>query len=455
MIERACCALYIGLLPVMIIPDLPVVGHKLQLADGVFACWLLACCAGGNLRGLLRVSHPVTAALLLLLSVAVVTTLTAKHILIGSVELLGIVYLVALYHLLLRVITTWQDWRRVICLWVWVSTGVAVAGIAGVGLGYLGVATPLATRMDGFYHILAHPFWVGTSTFLASPTPNMVYGYLHVGMFLSLGLLVSASGSDRMAYAAAVGLHLLGIALSYSRGWVSGMFGLLVFVWPFRTTVARVFSHALFAAWLVVAGGIGVLSEWSIRDVIVTQRPVSPAPSAEEHDRYYPYLQQDVPIRQLRVEAIVAPFMRPFLRQAAVQMWKERPLLGVGPGNFSYELFRRRATGEQAWWGLEVREPWDPHSTYLGMLAEMGIGGALALLALLGAAVWQIAQAVKTAGPPHRRLVWALLSCVCGYLILAWDDDLLTKRWLWVVLALGGSAYQLSRPSHHPATPMS
>jgi O-antigen ligase len=95
-----------------------------------------------------------------------------------------------------------------------------------------------------------------------------------------------------------------------------------------------------------------------------------------------------------------------------------------------------------SWPALKVHGAWDPHSTYFGALAEMGLGGLLAVFAVFVAGLWQIVRAYQAAPARHRALVWALLAAMLGYLLMGIDDDLLTKRWWWLGLAMGGSAYQ-------------
>ncbi len=317
-------------------------------------------------------------------------------------------------------------------------------GILGVILGRLGVATGLAVLHSPLYQVgaIQHPFWVATSTFWASPTPNMVYGYLHVGIFLAVGLCCRpGSWPQRLWWMGAVAIHLVAIGLSYSRGWTALLLGLLVFLWQFRSRLVVAVSHVLFLLFVLLTVFIHMISNYYIRDVSLAIQDADARTSRAE----YHYLQPDVPLKQVRVEAIVGPFIRPYLRRAALSMVQQRPWLGIGPGNFSQEIYRRQAQDGKRWGGLRVETPWDPHSTYFGTLAELGVPGVVALLALLGVALRQLLHPLRYAvAGEYTPLVWAVLSCLVGYLLFAVDDDLLTKRWLWCVLGLGGSAWVLS-----------
>lgn len=77
--------------------------------------------------------------------------------------------------------------------------------------------------------------------------------------------------------------------------------------------------------------------------------------------------------------------------QAAWHMIQERPLVGMGPGNFSIAYERLVYSGQTPTW----IKPWydsrgHAHNYYLHIAAESGLIGALAYLVWLGS-VWYIA----------------------------------------------------------------
>jgi hypothetical protein len=65
--------------------------------------------------------------------------------------------------------------------------------------------------------------------------------------------------------------------------------------------------------------------------------------------------------------------------RVALDQWTDRPLIGVGAGNYYRDYFRERRTVE------DVRQP---HSVELQVLAETGLLGGLALLAFIAAVVF-------------------------------------------------------------------
>lgn len=426
----------------MILKGLPIVGTKLQLADLVFLIPLSAMFVGlWQRRGRVRLT-PLISGWGLFLTCATLSTIGSIDLKVSLLELIAFGYMALLCLVVINTVTSWALWLQTIEVWVATSALVALLGIIGVVLGTAGMATPLAFHYPPLYElsVLKRPFWVASSTFWASPTPSMAYGYLHIGFFLSVGMLVKQSRIPaRLWYAAALVIHTVGIVLTYSRGWVALLVGLCVFLWQFRSRVAVALSHVLFLSLVALTVLIQVISNYNITNVSVA---IDEAAKTPEVAARYDYLLTGVPIQRLRVEATYAIFKRPLLHQAALTMFSERPFLGIGPGAFSNEVYRRQVEAGSHWGGLRVTTPWDPHSTYLGALAETGLLGFSSLMLILGTAVWQLICVLKrAAGQAYSPLLWALLSCLLGYLVFAFDEDLVTKRWVWMVIALGGSAF--------------
>ncbi|MBI2104124.1 MAG: O-antigen ligase family protein [Candidatus Omnitrophica bacterium] len=439
--------LYIGLLPLMVVRDLPIVAGKIQLSEAAFLVALIAVA-----RELLRRRSPprltpVGYGLALFVGVSALSAAVSLNVRVSLVELMAYGYLAALYLTLVNAVRTWPQWLRLLECWVIVSSVVALLGVLGMLLAFVGVATPFATRWEHLF-LIKHPFWAASSTFVAFPTPAMVYGYLHVGTLLALGFACGpapAGPRRRLWYGMAVGIHLAAILCSYSRGWVALLLSTLVFLWQFRSRVAVALSHAVWVAFLMTAVSNELLALYNVGHTSIVIRD-APAPQPEDR-RYFDYLEADSPLKQVQVNLTYAPFSRMLLRRAALAMFRERPWLGVGPGNFPQELHRRQRDEGATWGGLHVAGPWDPHSTYLGLLAEGGLAGFGALLGVLGLAWWQWIQVLRAPGAAaHRCLLWALLSSLVGYAAFGWYDDLLTKRWVWFAMGLGGAAFALARP---------
>jgi UDP-GlcNAc:undecaprenyl-phosphate GlcNAc-1-phosphate transferase len=86
----------------------------------------------------------------------------------------------------------------------------------------------------------------------------------------------------------------------------------------------------------------------------------------------------------------------------AVDTFRTAPLRGVGAGNYDGPYFRQRSTTE------DIRQP---HSIQLQALAELGLIGALLLIAALGAVAvgaWRTAQRAQRPGPERMLAVGAI-----------------------------------------------
>lgn len=438
---------YVAVLPVMVLHDLPVVGSKLQLTELVFLT-LFGASIVVAVRDRQRFARtPLTKWLVVWLALGVASTLGALHPRESLVQLAAWGYLAALYLVMTATIDSWDDWRRVVSVWVVVSSLTAALVVIGAVCGVLwDLQTPFAIRVDKL-SVIRQPFWVGVGLIWASTTPNMVIGYLLAGSMLSLGMVWAAP--DRRARrlaAAAVAIHAVAFGLTISRVAIAVGFALLVFLLRFRSYAAEVVRWVVLIAWLVLVLVVESVSIYQPAGLTVSVSEVAEPEAAAYRAEYYWHLLPDAPVHRLRVETAYAPFARPLLSGAALTLWKEHPWLGVGPGGFAREVYERQRTRGERWNGLSVARPWDPHSTYLGALAETGLLGAIGVLGVLGVLVRQTLQAVRrNAMPSLAPVLWAVLACVAGYLVAAFDDDLLTKRWLWCVAGLAGSAWVLGR----------
>lgn len=125
------------------------------------------------------------------------------------------------------------------------------------------------------------------------------------------------------------------------------------------------------------------------------------------------------------------------LKSVGLDMWQQRPLTGVGPGGFHPALEQLRPPG--------ARPPgdavYDPHSTYVGALAETGVIGVAALGAVAAAAVQSARRALRMGTEPGARAdAVALTACLAALAVEAVSTDVLSLRWVWILFA-GAAAW--------------
>ncbi|MEV2193427.1 O-antigen ligase family protein [Streptomyces phaeochromogenes] len=221
------------------------------------------------------------------------------------------------------------------------------------------------------------------------------------GVVCSLGLALGAGpGRQRTAAAVCAMVLLLPLALSFSRGaWIATAVtcGAQLALAGMRRAV-KVFA-AVAAAAVVLVGGLGVGTAM-LQERISSITQVADAPDQSVTDRYTMWA-------------------------AAVDMWRDQPLTGVGlkgfpdhrDGNASLALSSGSDT-EGAGAGFKRQPLLSPHNMYLLILSEQGLLGLLALagswLALL---VCGLRRLFRERRPVHERqlsprgLDCALVAC--------------------------------------------
>jgi hypothetical protein len=138
--------------------------------------------------------------------------------------------------------------------------------------------------------------------------------------------------------------------------------------------------------------------------------------------------QESTGARLLRVEVSYNLMSYYLLKKIALETFWIAPATGIGVGRFS-------TATEDAYQRGEIHDVYrsiDPHSTWLGRLAETGVPGALTLLLLWGG----VLCAFHGLPPGSRWLGRALFAGILGLLINSVNVDIMNFRFLWVGLAL-------------------
>jgi O-antigen ligase len=283
----------------------------------------------------------------------------------------------------------WRIWGLVACLLLAPATNAAV----GVVQWYFGLGP--------------ESFGIGGGRVRAYGTigqPNSFAGYMNQGWPLAVGLalfallrLLHGPRSRAAAWAlagagATGGLMLLALLVSYSRGgWVGGMAAALTLVVAVAAGLPRALRPLARRLLLAgIAGGLALalLGGGGLLPDAVAGRLASLAGNL----RLFDARGADINAANFAVVERMAHL------QAAWNMLRSRPLVGVGPGNYSVAYERPPAGAERP---ISVR-PWyesrgHAHNYYLHIAAEAGLVGLGAYLLLVGAAALQAVRAVRAA----------------------------------------------------------
>ena len=137
------------------------------------------------------------------------------------------------------------------------------------------------------------------------------------------------------------------------------------------------------------------------------------------------------------------------LWQVATRLAAERPLTGVGLGNFPVRAGESvRAPGSLEFVELIAERPHEAHNTYLQLLAEAGLPALLAFLLVVGLSLRAARRAERrlAAQGDERLATWARAVVLAGVAMLAGlvfitdGDDLR----LWLLLGLGPALLRLA-----------
>ncbi|PYP52157.1 MAG: hypothetical protein DMD45_05400 [Gemmatimonadetes bacterium] len=140
---------------------------------------------------------------------------------------------------------------------------------------------------------------------------------------------------------------------------------------------------------------------------------------------------------------------------AAFAVYRDYPIIGVGPGQFapiySVEYMDDRDIAFRA-----LDRTRRAHNLYLELAAETGTLGIVAFLVIVGVVchrLWRARRFWLRTHPPSADLATSFLLCLMAYLTTALFLHLSYQRYYWLLLALAGAAVHILRPpTEQPAT---
>ncbi|WP_245669002.1 O-antigen ligase family protein [Chloroflexus islandicus] len=279
------------------------------------------------------------------------------------------------------------QWRRAVLV-ACLLAAPAITGLIGIGQYLTGIGPD--------------SFAIGSGRVRAYGTigqPNSFAGYLNQAWPLAAGMGLALIETRRwrtyhwwliLGALALAGASLLGgLLASFSRGgWIGAMVGVLALGIAFAGRYGRRIVGIIVTAVLIAGlGGLLLLNSGLV--------------PAAFSNRVSSILENLRPFDVRSVEITPANFAvveRMAHLQAAWNMIQERPLFGVGPGNFSIAYERLVYSGQTPTW----IKPWydsrgHAHNYYLHIAAESGLIGALAYLVWLGSGWYRAIGAVRRA----------------------------------------------------------
>lgn len=279
------------------------------------------------------------------------------------------------------------QWRRAVLVTCLLAAP-AITGLIGIGQYLTGIGP--------------ESFAIGGGRVRAYGTigqPNSFAGYLNQAWPLAAGMGLALIETRRWrtyhwwlilgAIALAGACLLGGLLASFSRGgWIGALVGALALGIAFAGRYGRRIGGRIVTAALIAGlGGLLLLNSGLV--------------PAAFSNRITSILANLRPFDARGVEITPANFAvveRMAHLQAAWHMIQERPLFGVGPGNFSIAYERLVYSGQTPTW----IKPWydsrgHAHNYYLHIAAESGLIGALAYFVWLGSVWYSAIGAIRRA----------------------------------------------------------
>jgi hypothetical protein len=128
------------------------------------------------------------------------------------------------------------------------------------------------------------------------------------------------------------------------------------------------------------------------------------------------------------------------LKRVALQISGDNLLFGIGTGNFNNAIRNLKSKGL-----FPGKFPdFDPHSTYLGILAENGIFAFVSWLLIIG---FILKQFIARPDLLTNSYLLALFLILLVFIIEGIATDIFNFRHLWLLFALALTYLQLSKPA--------
>ena len=346
----------------------------------------------------------------------IATIISAWHTGFDSIivtEIIKKVYLFFLYMILKWTIKP-EIIERMIKVIILSSLIAALTGIIGYGLGHLGIDTTLSI-------IRPFPYSIENVTQAKgfTPTPNMLASIIMIGVLfhvqkLSMNL-INSKRKDHLILL----ILLLGFMLTFSKTIVCLLIGIiLVLYFNYKSTLAKTWrltsKTAAVTLFIVYILGTHFIIIEKDQDSEPLKGDYIAGSALIETDNYSMYPSQYWALKEISLEAISQSFP-----------WG----LGLGKFNdFAHELKKYDA------YPTHVPYP-DPHSTYLGTLAEIGLLGLIAFFGIIFFVI-KFSRKILSNHAADQNMFTSLPTVFIVIGIEAISTDVMNFRHYWILLIL-------------------
>lgn len=352
------------------------------LLFGIMVLYLMRVLAGhGVSKRFLK--HPITIAVLVYLGWILFTAFTSTMFVVSiKFFLVKLWFVISCYFFAFEVFAERKYIKRFIWLYVIPLTGVVIYTI-------------VSHAQYGFDQETAH--WIMWPFF----KDHTSYGAVLAMFFpIVLGSLFNSrySGIVRMGIFAIVVVLAAGIVLSYTRAaWVSLVGALAVFV----VMKLRIDFRLLVIAG-VVLGGMFYLNY----DNIMFELERNEQDSSDDMAEHVQSISN--------VSSDASNLERLNRWNCAIRMFKDKPLVGFGPGTYQFKYATYQYESEKTIISTNFGDGGNAHSEYLGPLSESGLFGMLTFAFLVGVVIYKGITLYYKLKDPEKKIM--LMGVLLGFI---------------------------------------
>jgi O-antigen ligase len=251
--------------------------------------------------------------------------------------------------------------------------------------------------------------------------PLFLANFLIIPLVIMLVKIIFAKARGRIYHSALLLLALVVFILTLSRGGYIGLIlsvlVLIVIIWQRLTLKIVVLTGSI----CIIAAGISLalvdFSGWYYPKYAVKTTVSGEKPVEKETTKFF--------INHSKDKSDGSVQERLGRNEAAIDMWKKSPIIGVGPGNYGPYAFTNYSSGEYQRTVMNL---------YLETLAETGILG-LGILSAFFVSLFikgfTVFRKIKT---NERYILGGLLAALLGILVQAWSFSPIYVAHIWFLL---------------------
>ncbi|MCL4457685.1 MAG: O-antigen ligase family protein [Nitrospirae bacterium] len=359
------------------------------------------------------------------------------------IEFIGLLYLVVFFLLWINIVDTKELLNYAVRWWIIVSVAVSIIGLSGVILAYGFGINNIFVKYFG-KHPYVEDIYRVCSTFFQNEKFFSSYLLISIALTLSLALH-EKNRSKRIFLLGIVLLFSINVFFTYSRSIVGILLAAYMVIFGSRVVSEqskkrfvkvskRLGAAFIIAVWVLVL----FFSYVQLIDMSSNTMALFDLPENMKEPFYY---RPDIGIKQTEITLHYNYTYYLLLKQYALKMLAERPLMGVGGGAFIEQMKNYSRDGKAPRDYLLF----DPHSTFFGALAEIGIIGFIALMYLWFSIMVPLKNRLKSSVmQPDFHLILAFYAATVGFFVQGSDIDIMNFRFLWLLFGFGAIALRFN-----------